>query len=136
MGYAVAQDLIDRFGVDELNGLADRDGDGAWDTAVVTQALSDTDAEIDAALAARYSLPLATTPTVLTGVSCDITRYRLYVDAAPDRVKEAAANARRMLAAFAAGTMTLGLPAATAPVEAARVQVSAPDAIFSATEGF
>lgn len=136
MTYATSQDLIDRYGVDELNQLADRDGDGAWDADVVTRALTDTDAEIDAALASRYPLPLATVPALLVGVASDLARYRLYVDAVPDRVRDAASNARKILAALASGAMSLGLPAASEPLPANMARVSSPDPVFSAAEGF
>lgn len=136
MSYAVAQDLIDRYGALELIQLADRDGDGGWDADVVARALSDTDAEIDAALASRYPLPLATVPQLLVGLAADITRYRLYVEAAPERVKDAAANARKILGALASGAMSLGLPAASQPAPANMARVSASSPTFCADEGF
>jgi len=136
MPYATSQDLIDRYGEPELIQLADRDGDGGWEVAVVDRTLADTDAEIDAALAARYPLPLATVPALLVGLACDIARYRLHVDGVPDHVRDAAANARKILAALAAGTMTLGLPAASEPVPTGLARVSAADAVFSTSEGF
>jgi phage gp36-like protein len=116
MAYASAQDFIDRFGEAELSQLADRDGDGAWDADVVARALADTEAEIDAHLAGRYTLPLAAVPALIVGIACDLARFRLWADATPDRVKAAADNARRLLRAIAEGSLALGLPAASAPV--------------------
>lgn len=136
MSYATAQHLIDRFGADELTQLADRAGSGTWDPAVVTATLLDTDAEIDAALAARYPLPLPTVPLLLTGIACDLTRWRLWSNSAPERVQKAADNARKMLMALANGVMSLGLPAAAEPATAMRPAVSVPDAIFDGTTGF
>lgn len=134
--YAAAQDLIDRYGEVELNQLGDRDGDGAWDSAVVNRAITDAEAEVDAALAARYALPLAAIPDLLVGVVCDIARYRLWVDGAPDRVRDAASNARKILAALSAGSMSLGLASTQAPAVAGGVKHSASDAVFDASEGF
>jgi phage gp36-like protein len=136
MSYATAQNLIDRFGADELTQLADRANTGTWDPAVVTATLLDTDAEIDAALASRYPLPLATTPLILTGIACDLTRWRLWSSAAPERVQKAADNARKMLLAFANGVMSLGLPDVSEPTTAMRPAFVTPDAVFSGTEGF
>ncbi|MDH5185171.1 MAG: DUF1320 domain-containing protein [Gammaproteobacteria bacterium] len=81
MPYATAQDIIDRYGNDQLLLIADRDGDGLVDAAVVDQALADASAEIDAYLATRYELPMAPVPTVLVRVCVDIVMYRLAADA-------------------------------------------------------
>ena len=136
MPYATAQSLIDRYGEPELVQLADRDGDGGWEATVVDRVLADTDAESDAALAARYPLPLATVPALLVGLACDIARCRLHVDGVPDHVRDAAANARKILAALSAGTMSLGLPAASEPASTGLARVSSGDAVFSSAEGF
>jgi phage gp36-like protein len=136
MTYAVAQDLIDRFGLAELNQLADRVNGVAYDPNVVAQVLSDTTAEIDAALASRYDLPLTTVPTLLVGIACDLARWRLWIDSAPQRVTDAAVNARKLLAALASGAMSLGLPAVSEPVTAMRPKYAAPDAVFDSSEGF
>lgn len=59
MAYATRQDIIDRYGEDELIVAADHDEDGVADATVVEQGLADASDEIDAYLAGRYTLPLA-----------------------------------------------------------------------------
>ena len=48
MPYTDQAALIERFGLAELLAIADRDGDDAVDAGVVSQAIADADAEIDA----------------------------------------------------------------------------------------
>lgn len=132
MSYCAAQDLIDRFGESELVQTADRDLDGVWDADVVAGAIADTDAEIDAHLAGRYALPLATAPALLTGIACDLVRFRLWVDAAPERIVAAAGHARRLLRDLASGALPLGLPAASAPATLAAPGYEQGAAVFGA----
>jgi phage gp36-like protein len=77
MTYAVKNDMIARFGEREVVALTDRDETGVVDDAVLTQGLVTADAEINAYLAGRVALPLATPPLILIGYACDIARYRL-----------------------------------------------------------
>lgn len=125
--YAQVSDLIDRYGEQEIAQLTDRATPpiGAVDAVVAERALSDADAEIDAHLSGRYSLPLASVPPVLTRVACDIARYRLWDDQAPDEVRSRYEDARRLLESIAAGKVTLG--PAQSP---SGVQYAAPDRIM------
>ena len=77
MAYATQQNMIDRYGDDQLLIVADRDNDSVVDAAVIEQALLDATAEIDTYVAAKYALPLSTVPTVLTRLCVDISMYRL-----------------------------------------------------------
>lgn len=108
--YAQVSDLVSRFGQTEIVQLTDRatPPTGAINTAVAEGALSDADAEIDAYLTGRYSLPLASVPPVLSRIACDIARYRLWDDQAPEEVRARYEDARRILEAIAAGRVTLG----------------------------
>lgn len=108
--YAQVSDLIDRYGEQEIIQLTDRATPpiGRIDTTVAERALSDADAEIDAYLSGRYSLPLASVPPVLTRVACDIARYRLWDDQAPEEVRSRYEDARRLLESLSAGRVTLG----------------------------
>lgn len=81
MPYASLQDLIDRFGHDEVVVAADRDGDGEPDTAVVDTALEDATAEVDSYLAVVYQLPLAQVPRVVQRLTADIAFHRLSPEA-------------------------------------------------------
>ena len=89
--YATAQDLIDRFGLEELVRLTnptDRTAT-AIDSARLDQALADAKAVIEASLAGRYELPLASKPEILTRIACDLARYFLF-DGANQRPTEQA----------------------------------------------
>jgi phage gp36-like protein len=72
--YATMQDIIDRYGEDELIVAADHDEDGSADTVVVEQGLSDASDEIDVYIGERYPLPLAAVPSVLKRLCVDMAR--------------------------------------------------------------
>ena len=64
--YATRQDMISRFGEEEIRLLTDRDGSaGAIVDAVLDQVLADASAEIDGYIGGRYRLPLVTVPQIL-----------------------------------------------------------------------
>ncbi len=77
MSYATQQNMVDRFGEREVMALTDRDNTGVIDAAILAQSLAQADNEINAYLAGRYALPLATTPLIVRDFACDIARYRL-----------------------------------------------------------
>lgn len=117
MPYATQAALEDAFGVAEILQVADRDGDGEADEAVLAAALARADATIDGYLGARYATPVAPPPLpILTAMACDLARYWLYDDAAPDRVREGYEDALAWLREVAAGKVALGLPPAAAPL--------------------
>ena len=91
MAYATVEQLGLRFG-SEITELLDRDGDDVEDAQVAAAILDDVSAEIDAILSVRYTVPIASAP-LLVSVCCDLARYRLYDDAAPEIVKERQAQA-------------------------------------------
>ncbi|MHB1183393.1 MAG: gp436 family protein [Desulfobulbia bacterium] len=105
--YGSKQDMIDRYGEEELIQLTDRVDAGIIDDTVLDQARADADAEIDGYLAGRYQLPLAEVPPSLVRVACEITRYHLYDDAVTDNVKDRYDNAVRFLRALAKGDVTM-----------------------------
>lgn len=134
MTYATQQDLIDRYGEEELVQLTDRSGVGAIDGSMVDRALADADAEINGYLTARYSLPLSAVPAVLVRVAADMARYYLFGDAMIDTVKNRYDNAIKLLKGVSAGQVELGVAVAASPVETAGgVSVSATDRVFSST---
>ncbi|KAB7624325.1 gp436 family protein [Alkalilimnicola sp. S0819] len=110
--YATEQDIIDRYGEEALVLAADRDGDGQADAGVVDRALADATAEVDTYLAARYALPLASTPAVLTRLTVDIAVYRLSpaADAGTDERRQRYEDATALLSRIARGGVSLGLP--------------------------
>lgn len=110
MSYAVQADMVAALGEDELIQLTDRASPpvGAIDAAVLTRALDAADGEIDSYLASRYSLPLATTPTILRDCACDIARYRLHDRGVSELVKDNYKARIAWLRDVAAGKASLG----------------------------
>lgn len=131
MPYATQTDLEDAYGADEMLQLADRDRDGVADAGFIDAALNRADSLIDGYLAGRYALPVAPVPPVLTATACDLARYWLYDDAAPDRVRQAFEDAIAWLKDVAAGKVLLQLPAAEAGISAGSPDWDAPARMFT-----
>ena len=112
MPYCTQQDLIDRFGEAELIQLTDRNQLGLIDGQVTDRAIGDASAEIDGYLAGRYDLPLMETPQTLVRMACDVARYYLFDDRAPEQIKTRYDNAIRYLNAVAKGDINIGVSAA------------------------
>ncbi len=110
MPYATAEQMIERFGEQELTTLTDRDGTagGVVMTALDT-AINDASAIIDGYLAGRYALPLAYPLPALTRLCCDMARYGLYDDSVSDAVAKRNDDAVRFLEKVAQGSITLGV---------------------------
>lgn len=119
MSYCTRQNLIDRFGEDELIQRSDRSNLGVIDDTVLNQAISDADEEINGYIA-KY-LPLASVPPVLIPLACDIARYRLYDDAAPDLIKERYRNAIAYLLGVAKGQIPLIADATATDLNSANI---------------
>lgn len=111
MGYATKQNLIDRFGAEELIQLTDRATPpaGVINDTVLNQALADADAEADGYLGARYTLPLASVPLALKRIAADIARYRLYDNRATDEVRQRYEDAVKFLRDVSRKEATLGI---------------------------
>lgn len=111
MTYALQADMQIALGDDELIQLTDRADPpvGAIDAAVLTRALEAADGEIDSYLAARYTLPLASVPTILRDCAIDIARYRLHDRGVPDLVKDTYKDRIAWLRDVAKGTASLGI---------------------------
>ena len=109
MAYATLDDLVARFGEQELIDQTDRVSGTNVDAELVARVLDYASATIDPYLAGRYDLPLPSVPALLVGLCCDMARYALYPDAAPEMVKDRYNNALRLLREIAAGTLQLGL---------------------------
>lgn len=107
MPYAEPEDLVDRFGQRQLLAVADRDGIDELSAATLQAALADAAQEIDAYLAARYSLPLAAVPGRIKALACDIAFYKLHPAAAPDDVRQRYTDALAFLRDLAAGKAVL-----------------------------
>lgn len=112
MAYCTLQDLLDRFGTDELAEVAP-DGAGGIDADKVEGACNDAAGEVDGyAASAGYSVPLASPPRTVTVFAADIARYRLHDDHASETIANRYQEAVRFLRAVAGGQVKLG---ATSP---------------------
>ncbi len=132
MTYATQQDLVERFGQEELIQLTDRNSVGAIDATVVAKALADADAAIDGYVASRYTLPLSPVPAQLNRVAGDIARYYLYEDKPTEAVQKRYDAAIAWLKDVAKGLITLGVDAAAqAPTPASTVQFEAGQKVFA-----
>ncbi len=133
MTYATQQNMIDRFGQQELVELTDKDNIGEINAALMALALADADAEINAYLAGRYTLPLAGAPPVLAKFAADIARYGLYGARAPEQVKARYDDAVKFFKLLAQGTVSLGLDTVNVPVaDAGGARVQAAERVFNA----
>lgn len=117
MAYASTQDMVSRFGMQEVIALTDRDNAGAIDEAVLASALAEATAEIEGHLASRYALPLADVPMLVMGFCCDIARYRLSGGSVleTDPTRNRYRDAVRTLELIGAGKVSLGLTPAGQP---------------------
>ena len=124
MIYATVQDMIDRFGEPEMIQLTDADDLAAVKPSRIVLKLGDAHALADGYLGRVYALPLTgcakpvgvgavehVPPPQLTRAVCDIARYYLYDDLAPEsevyrRFKQATAE----LQAIADGKANLVCP--------------------------
>jgi len=97
MSHAQKQHMIERYGACEMERLEGEHGEpGEHDR--IDLALDDAAAEIDAHLCAAFDMKHAKGPfAMLVSIACDLARMRLYDDAAPDTVKDAARRARVLL---------------------------------------
>lgn len=115
--YATIEEMIARLGEQAVILASDRDGQGAVNEACLLTALTDATAEIDAALSARYSLPLPTTPTLVKRLCIDLARYFASSDAGTltEDIRQRAEDVRATLKAIARGDFSLGLPPTQVP---------------------
>lgn len=117
--YCTPQDLVDRYGEDELFQLAP--GAGRPDDARVQRACDDAGDLVDGYLRPRLTLPLSSVPRILVRLSAAIARYDLHLggDRQPtDQVKAERDQAIAFLRDVAAGKADLGLgPDGTDPAE-------------------
>lgn len=125
MGYCKIQDLIERFGNEELVEISDHENTGERNDVAVQQAIDDANAEIDGYLAGRYQLPMENPPQILAKVACDISRYNLYDEGATEAIEKRYNDAIRYLRSAAKGEVSLGV------VQGAEVQGASHSLIVS-----
>lgn len=133
MAYCTQTDLLNLIAEDQLAGLTAETGETP-DSDIVSDAITQADAEIDSYLGVRYSLPLSSTPEVIKNLSVDITIYNLYCrrDLCPDiRLKRYQA-AIRWLENLAKGLVELNIDGVEVSAGAqTTMDVDCQDRVFS-----
>jgi len=107
MPYATVDALGWRFGEQEILQLSDRNRDGFADPDVLAEAIYDADGIVNGIIGVRYAVPVSPTPNVLSWAACQLARYELHDDKAPERVKAGRDNALQILRDIAEGLMAL-----------------------------
>ena len=108
MNYAALNDLEERFGRDELLGVAPGETPDTLDDSRLNTALDDASRVIDSYLRSRQPVPISPVPGVLVGAACDIARYKLYDDGVPDTVQDRYEATMKWLKDIGAGRASLG----------------------------
>ena len=111
--YCTPQDLIDRFGQNEVAQLSPALL-GQVDTARVQRACDDAGDIVDGYLRPRHTLPLSAVPRLLVKLSAAIARFELHLggDRQPtDQVRHDRDQAIAFLKDVAAGKADLGIDA-------------------------
>lgn len=124
MAYATQNDLITRYGEEELVQITGP-ASGVIDSAVVAGALADADALIDGYLAGRYPLPLASVPANLVLIACAVARYLVWKDISTEEIRKRYEDAIRYLERVASGSIPLRMDAAGQPDPLQGVTVAA-----------
>lgn len=111
MSYTTLDALADRYGQDVLLSATDRASSpsGVVDVGVVNRAIADAGAVIDASLAVRYRLPLASVPPVVVDLALAIAIYKLHRFAPDPKIEKEHDQALRDLRDIADGRKKLDL---------------------------
>lgn len=117
--YLTALEYVDRFGIGETVQLTDEKGTRTVDAARLGAALSDATAYAEAAISARYAVPLTVVPPLLKTIVADLVRERLHGDHATTVVAERAKQARADLRDIAKGVLQLPIAGGTVTAPAA-----------------
>jgi len=109
MPYTTLAKLTARFGQRMLLQLTDRATPpaGVVDTAIVDQAIADTDGVIDGYLAGRYQLPLADVPPQLADLALTIAIYKLHPFEPDPKIRSDYEQALKTLREIASGVFRL-----------------------------
>jgi phage gp36-like protein len=75
--YCQIEGLYNQISESDLVALSDDDDTGNINQSVIAQAIADADAEINAYLYGKYTIPLDPVPAIITKISVDLTIYRL-----------------------------------------------------------
>ncbi len=104
MAYVTQQEMIDRFGEDELIQLTDRGGSGVIEPQVLQRAIDDACAIMDGYMGARYAVPLdSPVPDIVSVNAADLARCQLYDSGTVDKAEARCERAMKWLRDVAAG---------------------------------
>lgn len=135
--YSEAEYLLE-FGEEEAIRLTDEDALNAVDSDKMDTAIARASAEIDAYLAKRYQLPLASTPRKVTEIAAALVRERLHSTFPTESVTAAAKLARTQLRDLSTGIAVLvdaaGAQPDTQVLGPDGITTSAPARVFTATK--
>lgn len=132
MTYATQIHMETRVGQGELVLLTDKDGGGLADAAEIGAALLAADEIIEGYVAGRYVLPLSPVPGFIVSIACDIARFRLHKNGAPEHVIAAHDAALARLKDIQSGKFTLQSAGVAAPeISGGGPEFSAPERVFS-----
>lgn len=95
------QQFVARFGAEELLALTDPTERANVKTEVFDVAVQDAFAEISSVLSSVMTLDIDALPDIVVAILADLTRHRLYIDAAPQAVSTRTMHARSLLAKLA-----------------------------------
>ena len=135
MTYANIQDMLDRFGEQELLALSDRDDVGVVCDEVVDEALVSATGEIDPYLMGMYTLPLNPVPVIVRDFTCDIARFRLCGAGVTvtEEIRKRYEDAIKFFTKVSKGEIKLGLSEdGQAAASTGSVKTSAPGKVFNA----
>jgi len=132
--FVTPQALIDEFGEREMVGLTDvgTTQTGAVVVAVAQRVCDRCNAEVAAAVAARYPQALPSVPLVLRYVAQDMAHFYLYASEPPTWVQARFDQARKTLKEVQTGVLPLGLDAAGADAGANAVPQDLPQFVGGA----
>jgi phage gp36-like protein len=134
MAYSTSSDIEKQLDGTTLVELTDDSGDGSLDDAVISQAISDADEEIDGHLGGRMTVPLSPVPGILKKYSVDIAIYNLFArrhDSIPEIRKERYENAVKFLGKVAEGKISLGQSDPTEPAVSDPIAFNAEDSVMT-----
>lgn len=133
MAYVTQDEMVKRFGETELVTFTDRatPPTGEIDPAVLAEGIQDGEAEVDAYVGARYTLPLPVVPKVLLAMACDVVRHRLAVTSTfcTEEIEKRYDKAIKFLTRVSSGDVSLGITTPAPPADL--VETTGPARVFT-----
>ena len=139
MAYATVDDMVLRFGRDELTRLTTPAGQDLVDVvpAPALSALEDVSGQIDTYLRKRYAVPLDIVPSEIQRAACHLARFELSLGEqreASDQVRQMRKETLDWLVKIAEGKVVLDLQVA-APGDESHAMMQSRDSIFPSGGG-